>query len=64
MTLINFGIALVIFLVLKPWRFFEWLDLSWLPDDEPHERRDWVCRNEVNEAGAAVCSSDGRLILD
>jgi hypothetical protein len=62
MTLINFGIALVIFLVLKPWRFFEGLDLSWLPDGEA---RTWVYRHEAPfEPADAAFTFDGRTIVD
>jgi hypothetical protein len=61
MTLINFGIALVIFLVLKPWRFF------CLPDDEreDEDESDFVFRHEaVLEPRDASFTYDGKFIID
>jgi hypothetical protein len=66
MTLINLGLALVIFLVLKPWRL---LAASPSADEgglfqQDGEEADVAYRHEVaGEPEDAVFTSDGRVII-
>lgn len=68
MTLINFALALAIFLALKPWN---WLDLGASGTDAEADRGYWddmtVSRTEAMARGETIDAAftrDGKLVTD